>query len=122
MTKLTNWRKNKLLAIYNDSTPSMTDQSAAKDTDVNVIIKSYQVHGQMPGTTQQPLYGDFTQLPADLRGFIDMGEQLQEQRKSLPDALRNMPLEELLALQPDEIKRILTPPATPPVDPPKETK
>lgn len=101
-------------AAYRDKSPTLTDQSQAAETDINVIVKRYGVHGQAPGTTREPMYGDFTGLPTDLRGFIETGRALEEHRERLPEKLRDMPITELLALTPEELTNILTPPAPPP--------
>lgn len=94
--------------------PTLTDQSQANDTDINVIVKRYGIHGQLPGAATPPMFGDFTQLPTDLRAMIEMARSLEERRADLPQQLREMPIEHILALQPDELTAILTPPALPP--------
>ncbi|QXP08238.1 MAG: internal scaffolding protein [Arizlama microvirus] len=96
-----------------DNTPTMTDQSQAKDTDLNVIMKKYAVTGRVPGAPGQPIYGDFTNLPTDLRGMIEEARSIKERRKSLPPQLRDKPMEELLALTPEQLTTILTPPEQP---------
>lgn len=97
--------------------PTMTDQSQASETDLNVIMRKYGVSGRVPATTAQPMYGDFTNLPTDLRDMIETSRTIKEKRSQLPKELREMPIEELLALTPEELTTILTPPqtaATPP--------
>lgn len=108
----TNYHRNKQRAIYNNTEPSMTDQGAARDTDINVIVKSFLIHGQAPGTTQEALYADFTEMPDDLAGYIERSKQLEQHRRLLPKQLQDLPLEELLALTPEKLTAILTP-ATP---------
>lgn len=105
------YRKNKIAAIYNDSTPTMTDQSAARETDINVIVPRFLAAGGTGmGTSSQPMYIDTTNLPTDLRGFIEASNTMEEYRAKLPPELRHMATEELLALTPEEIKTKLTPP------------
>lgn len=94
--------------------PTLTDQSMAKDTDINVIVGKFGVVGKVPGQTEPPMYGDFTTLPNDLRGFLDRAKSLESLRQKLPVQLRDKTPEELAALTPDELKNILTPPAQPP--------
>lgn len=99
--------------------PSLTDQSAAKETDRNIIVERYMVHGQAPGSGKQPMYGDFSNLPTSLAGFMSQARSLARLKKRLPPQLANMSQAELLALTPDKLTSILTPPE-PPAD--KETK
>jgi len=105
-----NWQKNKELAITRDTTPSLTDQGAARDTDINVIVGQFLVHGKVPGAKNPPLYGDFTELPKDLRGMIELANSLKTNKDRLPEQLRGIPIAELLALTPAEINAKLAPP------------
>lgn len=114
---MSNYYRNKLAAIYRNTEPSKTDQSQAKDTDINVIVNRYGVTGTAPGTTKEPLYEDFTELPRDLRGMIEKGRDLQRLRRQLPKQLAEMPVDQLLALSPDQINAILKP-ADKPADKP----
>lgn len=102
--------------------PTQTDQSQAANTDLNIIMKRYLHTGTVPATTKTPMYGDFTQLPDDLRGYIEESRTIKERRAQLPKELREMPIEELLALTPDKLTAILTPPATPPAQPTEQPK
>lgn len=104
--------------------PTLTDQSQAKETDINVIVGRYGIGNTMPGHNKQGIYGDFTNLPTDLRGYIDTARELEKIRGRLPPQLRDKPTEELMALKPEDIKKILTPEPTPaptpaPQEPPK---
>lgn len=103
-------------AAFTDVGETMTDQSQAHDTDINVIVKRYGVFGQAPGIDKEPIYGDFSDLPTDLRGFIEMGRTLDDERARLPEPLREMSMEELFALTPEKLTEILTPPATKPAE------
>lgn len=115
------YRENKLAAITHNNEPSLTDQAAARDTDINVIVAQFTVHGQAPGTTAQPLYEDFTNLPTDLRGFIELGREMEQRRNELPEAFRTMSIDELMTLTPADIQRTLTP-AQPDTPKPEDTK
>lgn len=110
---------NKARAIYVDNTPTMTDQAGANETNINVIIGRYGITGQIPGAQQEPMYGDFSHLPDNLRDFIETARTFEERRAELPEVLRNMDPEELMALTPDELTRKLTP-AEPPAPTPAE--
>lgn len=112
-----NYRANKKAARFRSTMESKTDQSQARETDRNVIVARFLQHGQAPGSKNQPMFGDFSNLPRDLRGMIEMGRNMQGLRKSLPEGLRDKPLEELLRLTQDDIKKILSPPAIPPAPP-----
>lgn len=102
--------------------PTLTDQSQATDTNVNVILKKYGITGKTTGTTAQPEYLDHSLMPQDLREAFEMARQARGLRNKLPEALRDKTLEELTALTPEELKTILEPPAPPPApkeEPPK---
>lgn len=101
--------------------PTQTDQSAAKDTDINIIVARFLTTGQAPGKATPPVYADCTQYPEDLRDAIEKARSLQQHMQTLPQPLRGLALEELLALTPDQLTAKLTPPAPPPDDK-KETK
>ncbi|WNK12988.1 MAG: internal scaffolding protein [Microvirus sp.] len=108
-----NYQKNRIKARTVNHQPTLTDQAGARDTDINVIVKQFLVHGQMPGTTKQPIPdADFTRLPTDLRGFIDLGRSIQDNKAKLPPSLQGMSTDKLLALTPEELKIILAPPET----------
>jgi len=106
---MSNWRKNKELAITRDTTPTLCDQSQAKDADINIIIKMLGKTGTAPGAAGKPIYGDFTTLPTDLRGFIEKGREMEKLRQALPPQLRGKPTEELMGLTVEDVKKILTP-------------
>lgn len=114
---MSNWKKNKALARTKNTKPTLTDQSAAADTDRTVIVKRYLAHGQVMGTSSQPIAGaDFTLLPKDLIGFIERGRSLAKLRAKLPPQLRSRSTEELLSLTAEQLTAILTPPAPKPDD------
>lgn len=108
-------------AAYRSTKPTKTDQSAASQTDLNVIVNQFLKTGTsaMNGV---PRYGDFSELPSDLRGMIEMSRSMKERRRNLPEKLREMPIEELLALTPEQIKTILNPPVQPPDDKKEDKK
>lgn len=107
---------NKANARTVNNEPTLTDQSQARETDINVIVSRYGISGQVPGVAGEPLYQDWTELPTDYRDFIDLSRSVEDRRKALPKELQEMPVEELLALTPDKLKDILTPPAPEPVN------
>lgn len=102
-----NYKRNKELAKYRDDTPTLTDQASAKDTDINVIVGGFLRHGTVPGTTKEAMYEDFSQLPEDLRGFIERGRTIETNRGLLPEVLRTLPIDELLALTPETLREKL---------------
>lgn len=116
------YRTNKAKAVFNNTEPSLTDQSQAKDTDINVIVKRYGVHGTAPGINGEPLYGDFTNIPTDLRTMIETSRELENYRRKLPKQLAELPIEELIALTPEKLTSILTPPAPTPEPNKDDTK
>lgn len=111
---MSNYYRNRERANFKSTKPSLTDQSQAAGTDINVIVNQFLKTGQVRGPATPPMYGDFTSLPGDLRGMIETSRKVKELRHKLPKQLQEMPVEELLALQPNELKNILQPPAEPP--------
>lgn len=47
--------------------PTRTQQSAKDDCDINVIIERAKRGADIPTNGREPVYGDFTQIPTDLR-------------------------------------------------------
>lgn len=113
------YAENKANARTVNTEPSLTDQSQARETDINVIVGRYGISGQLPQGGSQPMYGDFSRLPTELRDFIEMGRTLDQRRAELPAELRDLPTDELLALTPEQLTNKLTPPADPPAPNPK---
>lgn len=108
------YRENKRNAITINTDPTMTDQSAEKDTDINIIVNHMIRTGEQGNAAVQPQqYADMTQFPKDLRGMIDMARSLKEHMKRLPPNLQNLGPEQLLALTPQQLHNILTPPEQP---------
>jgi len=106
--------KRQHLGRTENNEPTLCDQSQAKATDINIIVTQFLKTGQGPGQSN-PMYGDFTELPQDLRGFIEMGRSINDHKKQLPDQLKEIPLEYLVKMTNEQINAILTPPADPPV-------
>jgi hypothetical protein len=94
--------------------PSRTEQSMAKDTDINTIVQRFAQTGQAPGAPANPIWADFSELPTDLRGFIEMGRSIRQLTSKLPEQLRGIPHNELMSLTPDELQAKLNPPAQQP--------
>jgi len=100
-----------------NSDPSETDQTGADDTNINVIVKRYGVYGTVPSGLKSPLYGqDTTEWPTDLSEAIEIARSLNTLRQKLPEQMRNLNEQELLALTPEEIVDILKPSEKPAED------
>lgn len=71
--------------------PSMTDQSQYKDTDINNIVKRFEVTGLLdsPGAVDYTTlkYGDATLLP-DYQTALDLVNGVQEEFATLPSEIR----------------------------------
>lgn len=117
------YRENKTLAIFNNDEPSLTDQSQAKDTDINVIVGRFGIGHLATGNKTPPVYADFTDLPRDLRGFIERARSVDQLYSQLPQALQQHSVEEILNFTPEQLHGILHPaPApTPAPETPKES-
>lgn len=57
----------------------ITQQSGREDADINVIVERAK-RGAVPpsGRGQTPMYGDFTQVPTDLRDCLNMVRHAEE--------------------------------------------
>lgn len=66
----------------------LTDQSQAKDCDVNEILKRFEKTGQLPDMIQaDPQYGDFSNAP-DYHAAMDICVKAQEQFDALDAHVR----------------------------------
>lgn len=104
------YKTNKAKAAYKTKAASLTDQSQANDTDINVIVQRYGVTRTAPGAAHAPMYEDFSELPEDLRAMIEQSRSITRLRRQLPQPLKEIPIEKLLALTTEEIETILQPP------------
>lgn len=66
---------------------SMTQQSDANDSDINVIMEKYAVTGQLPKVIQEGLYGDFTEV-GDYRGAVERIRAADEAFMLVPAEIR----------------------------------
>ena len=101
--------------------PTLTDQSGARDTDINVIVGKFGI-GQVHQEPDPGMYGDFSEYPTDLRSFIEKARSVDELREGLPPELKTIPLDELLYLSPDDILAKLQPAEQPAEQTKGETK
>lgn len=109
------YQLNKIASRTRTTDPSMTDQSAADSTNVNVILKNAKF-GNLDfgkGAAKAPHYTDTTNLPADLRDMMELAKQLPGYIGQLPPELRDIPLDQLMAMTAEDIRTRLTPPESP---------
>lgn len=112
------YKRNKLLARTKTTTPTETDQSQAKATDLNVIVQKFGVSVGSPKAN--PTFGmDLLYWPKDLRETFDVARSMRDARRALPPELAQMPLNQLLALTDTELAAKLKP-SDKPTDAPKE--
>lgn len=104
-----NHARNKERAKFRNTDPSMTDQSQAADTDINVIVKRYTATGMLPEPQGVGAFADMTKIPQDLRGLIETSRSIEHYRNALPPQLRAMPMEQLLTLTNDELEAMFKP-------------
>lgn len=104
------YQQNRKRAQIRNTAPTMTDQSQAENTDLNIIVRQFMTTGQAPGARGQPLYGDFTELPRDLRSMIHHARSLEKLQEELPAQLRNHTLDQLFAITNDELVKMMQPP------------
>jgi phage internal scaffolding protein len=75
-----------LFATVNNE-DSLTNQSDAKDCDINILMSRYQKTGQMPQLLEQPRFGDFSQV-GDYREALDLVRQADATFHEVPAKLR----------------------------------
>ena len=77
---------------FKNDEPSMTIQSAADETDINVMIARYQKTGSFHGSTNMPTvrpqFGDFVDVP-EYQNAMNILIQAQDQFASLPANIRD---------------------------------
>lgn len=59
-------------AINVNLEPTRTQQSAKDECDINKIVERAKKGAEPPVSDRQPMYGDFTQVPTDLREAMVM--------------------------------------------------
>lgn len=67
--------------------PSLAQQSARDETDINVIVRKFGLTGQLPQGLRIPTYGDFDQID-DFRTALEMVTMAQHTFDQLPAELR----------------------------------
>lgn len=80
-----------------------TDQSAAINTDINIIMRNAAIHGTVMGSSKPPIYGDFSQIPDNLRDMLELAKTVEGHRAQLPAALQSMTVEELINADPAQL-------------------
>lgn len=69
--------------------PSLTRQDMAEECDINNIMAKYEATGYLPSVNgREPYYADFTAMPTDLRGAMDLMRDAEEAFMSLPAKVR----------------------------------
>lgn len=110
---MSRWKTNRKNAVTWPDPVSQTDQSQARETDINVIVAKMGITGTVPGNAQEPMYADWTQFPVDLREYIETARTMESLMEKLPEQLKGKRVEELLAMTPQAMVELLKP-ATPP--------
>jgi len=67
---------------------SLTQQSGADECDINKIVERAKRGAQLTVTDRTPQYGDFTQLPTDLRDCLNIVRKADEAFMSLDAHVR----------------------------------
>lgn len=103
-----NYYRNRQRARTINTKPSMTEQSQAHDTDINVIVGRFLGTGQAPGRLGEPIPdADMTNFPKDLREAIDKSREVHNLLRQLPEGLQDTPVHELLAMSGKELNDVL---------------
>lgn len=96
--------------------PTRTVQDLASQTDINIIMRNQAITGTVPGAPRQPIYGDFSEIPTDLRGMIEISRSVNQLLYKLPPELQGMDRNEILSLTPEQLAEKLKKPAPNPED------
>lgn len=109
---MSRYHENARRAEYSNTDPTETDQSQGHETDINVIVGKYGIGNVATGNDPAGAkYYDWTQFPTDLQGMIEMARTVELHRGRLPAELKEMPMDQILALTPEQLSNILTKPA-----------
>lgn len=106
--------------VNND--PTLTDQSGAAETDLNVILKRYAQSGTIMSHGHEPMYMDWTELPHDYREYIEKAREIDALKARLPESLKHLPVETLMGLTNEQVQHMLKPPVEPTDEPKAEPK
>lgn len=66
----------------------LTQQSSRDDADINVIVARCMRGAMLPENGRQPIYGDFTAVPTDLRECLEIVRKADEAFMSLDAHVR----------------------------------
>lgn len=95
--------KNRERARIQTIGSTLTDQSAAANTDINVIVRNAAISGTAPGSAKPPIYGDFSEIPTNLRDMLELSKSIEGHKQQLPAALQSMTVEELINADPQKL-------------------
>lgn len=87
---LSDFHKPHLAVGHSAGGPSLARQEFKEECDINEIMARYETTGILPPTGAEPFYYDFTTLPTDLRGAMDVMREGGEAFMSLPAEVRRL--------------------------------
>lgn len=105
---VSNYHRNKELSKTLTIGQTMTDQSGAEATDINIIVKKLAMTGTIPGSSTPPMYVDMSEIPDNLRDMLEMSRNIEKHRNELPQALRSLSTAELLSTDPNRLSAMIT--------------
>jgi len=91
--------QNRTHARTVNNEPSLTEQSMARDTDLNIIVEKFKITGRVPSAQHNPSRAT-SPTSRTTSGDSSKPQKHQDCRAKLPPQLREMPIEQLLALNP----------------------
>lgn len=101
------WKKASREAALTCKDPSLTKQSFLEESDINTIVKRFNLTGQLPDNVREPRYGDYEGV-FDFHTAMNAVRQAQEGFDILPAHIRarfhNDP-QELLEFMADDNNR-----------------
>jgi len=69
------------------SDPSLAQQQFRDESDINYILRQFNITGQLPPTVQIPQYGDFTEV-TDYHSALNLVQKADEAFMGLPAHIR----------------------------------
>lgn len=69
--------------------PSLTQQSDAAESDINIIMKQYGQSGMFPQVTTAPSYGDFSGV-TDYRSALELVQRADQAFQEVPASTRKL--------------------------------
>ena len=84
------YKTNSTPVLWMPEGPSLTRQEFAEDCDINVLMKRFENRdiGAIMRSATEPMYVDFTEMPTDLMGYMQLMSDAEKAFMTLPATVR----------------------------------